>query len=797
MLVQDETASVRAARQSEEARLRLQALFDHSVDAILLLEAAGRILDVNPTAARLFGLEREALLQRALWEVVPRLSQANLHGWWQSFTAAGQDEGIFSAENIHGDFHSMQYRVVANILPGVHLLVLHDITVSTQAQEKLRETEELLRNILDHAPMPIFVVTPDRRIRLANRAWIKMLGPFQPDMPVADLADRVSEEALRKLMDVNDQVFESSAPVECEELLDYGGEVHTFYTVKFPLRDASGAVEAVGGISIDISAMKAAEVVLRESEIKFRNLVEQSQDGIILSDEEGRVIEWNHAQETITGIPAQEALGQFVWDLQFSLAPEQDRTEKNYARLKQNQLLVLQTGSSPWLEGLWETGLRRRDGTVVRVQSSVFLIRTQRGFMVGSITREVTRERQIQEEVNQRNRELTSLLQISQQISGQLDLEQLLRSVSDVIVNTLPGADYAAVWLYDEARSCLRVRSCSGDLGRKMEGVEVPGAGNLVARILHSQEPVTVVAVIPTENGFPAHPGSLSVMRSLLGVPLLLEGKPVGVVTVANFRQEGAFSAQDSRWLQSLAGQVVVMVANARLFEQVSSSQARLQALSRRLVEIQEEERRRIARELHDEVGQILTGLKLLLRMTAQSGGQAALQNLKEAQELTNDLLNLVHDMSLDLRPAMLDDLGLLPALFWQIDRFHHQTGIEVDFRHYGLEGVRFPVEMETAAFRITQEALTNVARHAGVNSVEVRVWANLRELGLQVEDRGAGFDTREVVNSTAGLGLNGIRERAALLGGQVTVQSDTGKGTRIRAIFPLKSSTQEAGQEP
>jgi PAS domain S-box-containing protein len=208
-------------------------------------------------------------------------------------------------------------------------------------------------------------------------------------------------------------------------------------------------------------------------------------------------------------------------------------------------------------------------------------------------------------------------------------------------------------------------------------------------------------------------------------------------------------------------------------------------ALSRRLLEVQEAERRAFARELHDEVGQALTGLSLVLKTCLSLPTEEAKVHLQEGQALVKDLLSRVRDLSLRWRPTMLDDLGLLPALLWLIDRYSAQTRIRVLFEHEGLER-RLSSEIETAAYRVIQEGLTNVARHAGVDQLALRVWLGLDVLCIQVEDQGKGFEARFDGCGAGSGGLSGMQERVRLLGGRLTLDSASGRGTRLTAEFPL-----------
>lgn len=221
-----------------------------------------------------------------------------------------------------------------------------------------------------------------------------------------------------------------------------------------------------------------------------------------------------------------------------------------------------------------------------------------------------------------------------------------------------------------------------------------------------------------------------------------------------------------------------------RATEELRRYAEQLQTLSRLLVDAQETERRRIAHELHDEIGQTLTLLKLSLDTAADAPSEQARARLQDASRRTHELIAAVRNLSLELRPSMLDDFGLLPALLWLGDRFAGRTQVHIE--HSGVEGQRFNPEVEIAAYRIAQEALTNIVRHADTGRATVRLQADAAMLEVEVEDGGRGFDTAAALAAGCSIGLHGMRERATALGGELRFVSAPGKGTRVMARLPL-----------
>ncbi len=203
-------------------------------------------------------------------------------------------------------------------------------------------------------------------------------------------------------------------------------------------------------------------------------------------------------------------------------------------------------------------------------------------------------------------------------------------------------------------------------------------------------------------------------------------------------------------------------------------------------MEVQEAERRKIALELHDEIGQVLTGLKLGLEIGSRLPAHEVGASLDQARALVNDLMARVRKLSLDLRPPMLDDLGLLPTLLWHLEHYTAQTQVRVNFKHSGIEKRRFAPDVETAAYRLVQEALTNVARHAHAPEASVRLSTHRQTLLIEVEDIGSGCDVESVLMASETSGLAGMRERVVLLDGRLTVESRPGMGTRLTAELSI-----------
>lgn len=224
------------------------------------------------------------------------------------------------------------------------------------------------------------------------------------------------------------------------------------------------------------------------------------------------------------------------------------------------------------------------------------------------------------------------------------------------------------------------------------------------------------------------------------------------------------------------------------MLDELERHEARLRHLSRRILRAQEEERQRLARELHDEAAQALTSLLLQLRLLERTyDPEQAQKQVQQLREITASALEDVRRVALDLRPTILDDLGLVPALEWRVDELNKAAPPYASFYSDGLSG-RLPQEMELVFYRIAQEALTNARRHADAAHIELSLLRDDQGVSLTVSDDGCGFDCTSLKNQTkgGGLGLMGMAERISMINGQLEITSQPGQGCRLIARSPL-----------
>ena len=370
------------------------------------------------------------------------------------------------------------------------------------------------------------------------------------------------------------------------------------------------------------------------------------------------------------------------------------------------------------------------------------------------------------------SRQLQSLNEVGNALATETELDRLLGLVARHLRELL-GARLVAVAL--PTGEDLRFAAAAGDGSDDLVGQTVPRAGSKSGGVLDRRRSERVDSVIddPEVNQEVAR---RIAARTGLWVPLIVHDRAIGVLEIHDKQaQDARFDDDDLRLAEIFATRAAVAV---------DLSQRVARDALRRVVAAQELERHRLARELHDETGQALTSILLGLKPLEEAlRGHPAAPAVDEVHELVVTALQDVRRLAVELRPKVLDDFGLVPALERLTTSFADQTGLRVDFRST-LPDERLPDEVATALFRLVQESLTNVVKHSDAHRVSILLTPKDDSVAVVVEDDGRGFDTER---NSVGIGLLGMRERLALLDGSIEIESRPGAGTSLVGEVPLR----------
>lgn len=523
--------------------------------------------------------------------------------------------------------------------------------------------------------------------------------------------------------------------------------------------------QTADGTQDDVQDLQRTIDALRASEQRYRSLFEHASDAIFIGGRDGRLVEANRRACELTGYTPMQLRGMRMSDL-FTEA-DQQRMARVWTDIRDGEVANA------------DAELRRADGSGLLAEVHVRHIDSD---TVQAIVRDVTDRRHMEEALHRYAERLVSLHRLDQEILS-VQSPKEVAGVAIESIRQLVAADRIGVLVFDAASGRADLLAAYPDReNEKLLSVNLHRS-TVISDALRRRE-INVVRDVHMLTGEPAVSDLRQAgIRSLLTVPLVSQKQVIGMLYLAA-READAFSVEHIDVARETAVVLSLAVQSAHLFEEVLAARQRMEHLSRQLVRIQEEERRHLALELHDEIGQVLTALHLSLDMEEPGLPEATRRRFDKSRRIVEVLTGKVRNLSLDLRPTLLDDLGLLPALLWYVQRYMEQTGVQVVFRHAGLGSRRFPVEVETAAYRIVQEALTNVARHAGVGAASVQAWVQDDQLHLEIEDNGKGFSLND--QQVASSGLSGMRERARLAGGDLSITTAPGTGARVEAVLPL-----------
>jgi signal transduction histidine kinase len=425
------------------------------------------------------------------------------------------------------------------------------------------------------------------------------------------------------------------------------------------------------------------------------------------------------------------------------------------------------------------------------------------------------RRKQAEEALRKRNLDLELLNRAAHTFSSTLDLDQVLATALEEIRNFL-GVAACSVWLVDDEKGDLVCRQASGPGNDVVRGWHLAPGEGIVGWVVGQGESLVVPDARADRRHFPGVEREIGFeLRSILCVPLRANQDVVGAIQVLD-KEVGRFAQADLVLIEPLAATAAAAIENARLYEavrrelaerkraeeererlleQVRAGQEQLRNLAGYLQAAREAERTLIAREIHDEFGQTLTALKMdlawLARQLPGDDQPRLADKLKAMSSLLDTTLETVRRVAAQLRPGLLDDLGLVEALQWQAQEFSEHTAIKCELR-LGEAEIRLGRDLDTAIFRIVQEALTNVARHAGATQVRLEMEATPDGWLLTIQDNGRGITDGQLADPKS-LGLIGMRERARVWGGDITFHGVPGQGTTVSVYVPKQAAGKDA----
>jgi PAS domain S-box-containing protein len=738
----------------KETQHQILALTENSPDLIARFDRDGRYLYLNSAVEKLIGIPAHELRSKRIGEtLLNRVYPAMLN---DLLSLRGAIDKVFASGS------AIETEIQVTLLAGernfnVRLIperdeagqvssVLHigrDITERKRAEKALRLSEERFAKAFNANPDPISIIRhSDSSILEINDRWESVFGYTRKEVierTAAELNLYVNPDDRLKLRDLfKEQGFLREQETDC---LNKSGDVRhiSMSAEQIVVNDEPCIIFLMR----DITDRKRAEEALRQAEEKYHGIFENAIEGIFQTTPDGQYITVNPALARMLGYDSPQELMTSRTDIGQQQYVEPER-RSDFKRLLEEHSVV---------QG-FEYQAYRKDGSKIWLSDNGRAVQDESGAVLyyEGFTEDIT-ERKLAEEALRRS-------------------EDHLR----LVVDTIPMMAWS---LGPDGTVDFLNQRWIDYTGLSLEQfVEEP------TRPIHHED----------------IPRALEKWRTYMAAGEAYENES------RLRRADGEF-----RWflvrtapLRDEQGNLVKWYGVSIDIQERKQAEEMLQTFSQRLIEVQEAERRRVARELHDEIGQALTAIKINLQTVQHSADASTLApQLNESAGIVDRALQQVRDLSFNLRPSLLDDLGLIAALRWYVDSEARRAGLIPEFVA-DLSETRLPSELETACFRITQEALTNVVRHAQAR----RIWVELRqrgsELHLTIRDDGIGFDVGALWRrrmSDAGLGLQGMQERALILNGKIEIKSVPAHGTEIHVWFSLtiipSSANEEGGNAP
>ena len=781
-------------KQAEETLQMMRFSVDHAGDSVFWIGRDGRILYANDAAWASRGYTHEEMLGMTIFALDPDYQP----GVWDEHFEDLKHRKTITLETRHRTKHGREFPIEVNAnyvnIGGreFNFAFLRDITERKRAELTLRASEQQFAELVNNI---------DGIVWEAEAATMSMTF-------VSYQAERILGYPAKDWTQSNTFWADHIHPDDRERTLDYCdtqtrlGQSHDFEYRMIAadgrtvwMRDLvvvttkEGKPTGLRGIMVDITERKKAEQALRASEQHFRSLFDSAPDAVFVigleTEERARILAANPAAAKMHGFSIEELTSMTILELDAPASVDNslDRIKKLLAGERQ----------------LFEIEHRRKDGSTFPLEVTAELMVVENKKYILAFDRDIS-DRKANDLLISDQKRILELI-----ASGSV-LKQTLTELCITIEHQCPGTR-CSIMLTDEEG--LRLRAFVAPhlpeaYNKLTDGLTIGPCAGCCGTAAHRCETVITEDIetdplwakfyeLVKDFGF----------RSCWSTPIFNTDRQI-IGTFAVYRDVPSRPTErDIANVNSATHTAAIAIQKQQADEQLTRSREVLRQLSVNLFETQEAERRHLARELHDEIGQTLTATKIILQSMKNQHSRVPLEGaahqsassdsspmLANAVQHVDHLLQIVRNLSLNLRPPMLDDFGLVSALRWLLDQHTKTTGRTVEFTSdYNVESP--DATLETACFRIAQEALTNVTRHSQAKKVSVRLRTDETSIHLVIADDGVGFNvvrSQQRARRGGSLGLLSMQERTGLVGGRLDVISSLGKGTEIHACFPLAS---------
>jgi PAS domain S-box-containing protein len=763
-------------RQSEERfRLLVENVKDY---AIFMLDPQGCVASWNEGAERIHGYEAEEIIGEHF--SVFHTEEDVRSGYPEEVLHAAAVEGRYEEESLRvckGDARFWASVVITALRDEEGNLrgfsnVVRDISERKRAEEALRASESKYRTLVEQVPAITYIEAVDPEKRKTDLLYVSpqitaMFG-YSPEEWMADpqLFEKLLHPDDRERVLAEDaRTDETGEPFSAEyRQFTKDGRVIWVSDEAVLVKDEEGQPLFWQGVMHDVTDQKRTEEALRQNEELYRTVVEQAAENILLVDvKTKRILEANAAFYDSLGYAPRELGEMTLYDI---VAHDRQSVDHNVQR-------IMREGH----RSLGERKYRRKDGSLADMEVNASALSYGGREAMCIVAHNVTERKRMENNLRHSLSVLLALREAGQVLGSTLESEEIVSSLLE-IMRGVSNLTTAVISVQDKAGD-IRIWRSAGLQGLWRRARFAPEAAAARQAALEGGEQQLFRLRHPERGS-----------EHLVGLCLPLRSKDRVLGVLEAYGPESLEESGAVEILASLASQAASSLENAQLYEQLEERERRLQELVGKLLRAQEEERRRVAYEVHDGLAQIAAGAHQHLQAFAERYTPSAEEGRRDLERILRLVRATVSDarrIIADLRPTTLDDLGLAATISLEVERLR-EDGYQVDYQQE-LGGERIPVAVEIALFRVVQEALTNARKHAQTQRVRIELRRREDEVRLEVRDYGRGFDpTAAPVESGPGerVGLAGMRERVSMLGGRLEIHSEPDIGTTVAVSIPL-----------